>query len=211
MCFITFEGPEGSGKTTQINSLALYLRKKGLKVTLTREPGGSYIADKIRNILLDTKNMGLCANAELLLYLASRAQHISDKVKKALKAGHIVLCDRFSDSTLAYQGFGRGFDRRLIEKLNLFAAEGLNPDLTLLLDIGVKAGLERAHKSKNSKDRIEKESLKFHNRVRKGFLKLAAEEPGRIKVINASGKLEEVRKSITGQVDKLLDRKKRNA
>ena len=211
MYFITFEGPEGSGKTTQINKLAVYLKKKGLKYIITREPGGSFVADKIRNILLDTGNKDLSPDAELLLYLASRAQHVKDKILPALKQGKIVICDRFSDSTMAYQGFARGFKRSLIRELNNFATGGLEPDLTLLFDIDVKKGLSRAHKAKNRKDRLELESLRFHNAVRKGFLKIAEEEPGRVKVIKVTADIDAIHRQAAGHILKLLTCGKKNA
>ena len=131
MIFITFEGPEGSGKTTQIDKLQKYLNKTGFTTIKTREPGGSPIAEKIRELLLDPANKEMAAATELLLYLASRAQHVRDKILPALKKGKVVLCDRFNDSTLAYQGYARGFSKEIIEKFNNFAAGGLKPDLTI--------------------------------------------------------------------------------
>ncbi len=204
MCFITFEGPEGSGKSTQIALLAAYLKKKGHKVVLTREPGGSKIADKIRQILLDKNNKELCPSAELLLYLSSRAQHLSDTIEPALQKGYIVLCDRFSDSTLAYQGYGRGFDRKTIKMLNDFAASGRKPDLTILLDIEIKKGLKRAHKSKNSKDRLELEPVAFHARVRHGFRAIAEKEPKRVKLVNINSGVEAVFCKVASLADLLL-------
>ena len=207
MCFITFEGPEGSGKSTQIALLAAHLRKEGYKVVLTREPGGSLIADKIRQILLDKNNKEICANAELLLYLASRAQHLYETVEPALKKGYIVLCDRFSDSTLAYQGYARGFDRKTIRDLNKFAVSGRKPDLTILFDIDIKKGLKRAHKAKNSKDRLELEPSAFHYKVRKGFLAIAAKEPRRVKVVRVNSGVKEVFAEVACLAGALLKRK----
>ena len=207
MCFITFEGPEGSGKSTQIALLAAYLRKKGHKVLMTREPGGSTIADKIRQILLDKNNGELCPNSELLLYLASRAQHLKDTVEPALKKGFVVLCDRFSDSTLAYQGYARGFDGNMIKTLNDFAASGRKPDLTILLDIDIKKGLQRAHKSKNSKDRLELEPLAFHAKVRRGFRAIAAKEPKRVKLISINSGVEDVFVRVASLADAILKEK----
>ena len=183
MIFITFEGPEGSGKTTQINLLERYLKSSGIAVLKTREPGGSLIAEKIRKILLDPKNKAMAAQAELMLYLASRAQHVKDKIKPSLKKGIAVICDRFSDSTMAYQGFGRGFSKPLIENLNTFATQGLKPDLTFYIDINVNLGLRRARKRSGKKDRLESENSVFHNKVRKGYLAIAKKEPGRIKIL----------------------------
>ena len=207
MCFITFEGPEGSGKSTQIALLAACLKKQGYKVALTREPGGSKIADKIRELLLDRNNKQLCANAELLLYLASRAQHLQDTVEPALKKGYIVLCDRFSDSTMAYQGYARGFNRKTIKELNEFAVSGRKPDLTILFDIDINKGLRRAHRAKNSRDRLELEPSAFHARVRKGFLAIAKEEPRRVKVIRVSSGVEAVFREVACLAGALLKRK----
>ena len=204
MCFITFEGPEGSGKSTQIALLAAFLRKKGHKVVMTREPGGSRIADKIRQILLDKNNKELCPNSELLLYLASRSQHLSDTVEPALEKGYIVLCDRFSDSTMAYQGYARGFNRKTIKMLNEFAASGRKPDLTILLDIDIRKGLTRAHKAKNNKDRLELEPMAFHARVRRGFRAIAAKEPKRVKLVSINAGVEAVFEKVSSLVEKLL-------
>lgn len=204
--FITFEGPEGSGKTTQINRLAFYLTKKGFKVIKTREPGGSYIAEKIRKILLDPRNRRLNDKSELFLYLASRSQHIKDVIKPALKSGKIVLCDRFSDSTLAYQGYARGLNRKYVKKLNEFATDGLNPHLTIYLDIDVKTGLKRANSIKGGKDRLEKEKIEFHIKVRKGYLDMAKKEPNRIKVIPISSDIEKIHGKIKYFVNRKLKR-----
>jgi dTMP kinase len=142
--FITFEGIEGCGKTTQARLLAEELLRRGRRVTLTREPGGCAIADKIRAILLDADNAALTPLTELLLYAAARSQHLNDTVRPALEAGNIVLCDRFTDATVAYQGYGRGIDQTLIERLNTLASSGLTPDLTILMDCPVDIGLGRA-------------------------------------------------------------------
>ncbi len=207
MIFITFEGPEGSGKSTQIGLLAAYLRKKGHKVVMTREPGGSCIADKIRQILLDKNNKELCPSAELLLYLSSRAQHLSDTIEPALKKGYVVLCDRFSDSTMAYQGYARGFDRKTISMLNEFASSGRKPDLTILLDIDIKKGLQRAHKAKNSKDRLELEPMAFHAKVRRGFKAIASKEPNRVKLVSITSDVAGVFSKVSSLVDTLFKEK----
>ena len=189
--FITFEGIEGSGKSTQIVLLANYLKSLGVKIVLTREPGGTLIGDQIRKILLDPANKALDSPAELLLYAASRAQHLSEVILPALAAGTIVLCDRFSDATLAYQGYGRGLDRNMIRELDRIVTAGMRPDLTVLLDIDAAAGLARARGRNNSRGlereaRFENEEIAFHERVRRGYLTLAKQEPDRIRVVNAS-------------------------
>lgn len=207
MIFITFEGPEGSGKTTQIIKLEYYLRRRGFSVIRTREPGGSIIAEKIRNILLDPTNKNMSPEAELLLYLASRAQHVNDKIKPALKKGIIVICDRFHDSTMAYQSYARGFSKKLIQELNDFATGGLKPDLTLYLDMDISLGLRRAQKRTGKKDRLELEKKSFHEKVRRGYLAIAKKEPQRIKVIKGLDSIE----SIAGKIFSFVDRKLKNA
>lgn len=189
--FITFEGIEGSGKTTQIVLLANYLKSHGVKIVLTREPGGTMIGDQIRKILLDPANKALDPSAELLLYAASRAQHLSEVILPALAAGTIVLCDRFSDATLAYQGYGRGLDMNMIRELDRIVTAGMRPDITVLLDINAATGLARARRRNNSRGlegeaRFENEEIAFHERVRQGYLTLAKQEPERIRVVDAS-------------------------
>jgi dTMP kinase len=195
-CFITFEGIEGCGKTTQIHLLAETLKRAGRQVTLTREPGGCPIADKIRAILLDAGNSSMTPLAELLLYAAARAQHISEVIVPALARGGIVLCDRFTDATVAYQGFGRNLDRAVINQLNTLAAGSCRPDITFLIDCPVETGLGRAiarieatcasGSGKPLEERFERESREFHDRVRAGYLSLAAAEPGRFVMIDGS-------------------------
>jgi dTMP kinase len=193
--FITFEGPEGSGKTTQMRGLSTHLASKGLRVVCTREPGGTAIAARIRKLLLHGKD-GLKPLAELLLYEADRAQHVQEKILPALRQGRVVLCDRFTDSTLAYQGFGRGLERKWVETLNAIATEGLKPHLTILLDIPVHHGLRRALQKKNKHDRLERAGLAFHRRVRAGFLALAKKEPRRFRIINAQQSIEQTQSMI---------------
>ncbi|NVN99617.1 MAG: dTMP kinase [Geobacteraceae bacterium] len=200
--FITFEGVEGCGKTTQIRLLADALERSGKSVKLTREPGGCPIADKIRGILLDAANSEMTPTAELLLYAAARAQHIKEVITPAMKAGNIVLCDRFTDATLAYQGFGRGLDIDLIKKLNETATGGCRPELTILIDCPVEIGLGRAvarieagsaaDKNHLREERFERESLEFHQRVRNGYLKLAADAPERFVIIDGAGSVDEI-------------------
>lgn len=194
--FITFEGIEGSGKSSQISRLADALRKRGHSVVVTREPGGCPIADAIRSIVLDPGNSRLVPKAELLLYAAARAQHVAEVIRPALAAGKVVLCDRFIDATRAYQGGGRAIDPALIDSLNHLAAEGIEPDLTLLLDLPVAEGLGRA-RTRNAdhaleaESRFESESLAFHGRVRETYL-AQAREHARFAVIDAQGDLETV-------------------
>ncbi|MCL2526512.1 MAG: dTMP kinase [Coriobacteriia bacterium] len=181
---ITFEGGEGAGKSTQIKLLARTLEQAGHQVLTLREPGSSTISESIRNILLDTANDALTDRAELLLYQAARAQLVSEVIKPALEAGTIVLCDRFFDSSTAYQGYARGLDIRQVEDLNLFATAGIVPNLTFVLDLPPEAGLARAAKT-GSPDRLESERLDFHQRVRDGFLALAARYPHRVYTLDA--------------------------
>ncbi|BCR05133.1 thymidylate kinase [Desulfuromonas versatilis] len=209
--FITFEGIEGCGKTTQISHLADYLRQLGHSVVTTREPGGCAIADAIRNILLNPDNKGLVPRAELLLYAAARAQHVDEVVRPALNSGAVVLCDRYSDATLAYQGYGRGLDNALICHLNELASGGLVPRLTLLLDMPAADGLGRANRRNTEQDnaqesRFEMESLLFHQRIRQGYLELAQRDQQRFRVIDARGGIEEVALRIRQAVDPLLSR-----
>lgn len=199
--FITFEGFEGSGKSTQIKLLADYLRRKKYRVLVLREPGSTKAGEAVRKILLDKNNGRITGKSELLLYLAARAQLVEEKIVPALKAGCIVLCDRFQDATSAYQGFGLGLDRKLIDELGSFVTAGLSPDLTVLLDIEVKEGLRRAGKNK---DRIEGRSLGYHLRVRKGYLKIAQSFSQRIKVVKVQA-LKKTQEEIKKLVDKLLN------
>ena len=177
--FITFEGPEGSGKSTQVRLLAAYLRQRGLAVEVTREPGGTSIGDQIRDVLHDTANTAMSPTAEMLLYSASRAQLIAEVILPALSSGKIILCDRYADSTMAYQGYGRGLDREMLETLTKIATGGLVPDLTLLLDLDVSRGLSRRRSQGEEMNRLDLEAIAFHERVRAGYLALAAAEPER--------------------------------
>ena len=191
--FVTFEGIEGSGKSTQITRAAAWLTQRGRAVTTTREPGGCALGVRLRAILLDPATTGLDSTAELFLYLADRAQHVAEVIRPALERGDVVLCDRYHDSTVAYQGFGRGLEVERLASLGEMAADGLVPDVTVLLDLPVEQGLTRA-RSRNAAEgtgcaegRFEALALKFHERVRQGFLTLAAKEPGRFAVVDASG------------------------
>ncbi len=203
--FITFEGVEGCGKTTQIKLLYEYLSACGMSAVLTREPGGCPIADKIRAILLDADNRALSPLAELMLYAAARAQHVTEVITPALEAGKIVLCDRFCDATVAYQSFGRGIDRGVIDNLNLHACQGITPNLTILFDCDPTVGLERARRrieatSGPREERFELEALAFHHRVRAGYQQLAADEPGRFMIVNGSDSIEEIFITISTQI-----------
>lgn len=196
--FVTFEGIEGSGKSTAMRLLAAHLQERGHDPVLTREPGGSSLGRSLRPILLDARTCGLSSRAEIHLFLADRAQHVAEIIRPALEAGQTVLCDRFSDSTLAYQGYGRGHDLEHLRLINAQAIGGLAPDLTLLLDLEASEGLERAGRRNRaagtvvSEGRFDSESLNFHERVRKGYLALAQAEPERISVIDASRQPEDV-------------------
>lgn len=189
--FITYEGIEGSGKSTQIKLLADYLEGMGKNVVVTREPGGSHLGRGLRSILLDCRQSKIVDRAELCLFLADRAQHIEEVIGPALEAGNVVLCDRFVDSTIAYQGYGRGMNIEELWILNRLVAGPLLPHLTFLLNLPVHTGLARAGLRNQqegtviSEGRFDAESLVFHNRVQDGYLKLAESDPGRIKVIDA--------------------------
>ncbi|MDI6890725.1 MAG: dTMP kinase [Thermodesulfovibrionales bacterium] len=206
---ISFEGIEGTGKTIQSRLLYEYLAKEGCKVILTEEPGGTRIGLKIRDLLLSAENRGMTPVSELLLYNASRAQHIKEVILPALKIGSVVITDRFIDSTVAYQGYGRGIDLKLIDFIERIVTEGLKPDITLLLDLDVEIGLKR-NRGINKTDRLELEDLEFHKRVRDGYLEIAAKEPERIKLIDASESIEEVYNKIVSIVTDVVINKMGN-
>lgn len=200
--FITFEGAEGCGKTTQIRLLQQRLSELGYATVLTREPGGCPIADKIRTILLDAENRAMTPLAELMLYGAARAQHVAEIILPALAAGKIVLCDRFCDATVAYQSFGRGIDRAVIDTLNRYACQGVLPDLTILIDLDPALGLERARRrieaaSGPREERFELEALAFHQRVRAGYRHLADDQPERFLTIDGAGSIEQIFSALT--------------
>ncbi|MFO7936549.1 MAG: dTMP kinase [Kiritimatiellia bacterium] len=188
--FITFEGPEGSGKSTHIRKLAQFLEEQGVDLVRTREPGGTPLNEKIRELIQYGEDCEVpCDRCELLLFLACRAQHVDEFIVPELEAGRWVLCDRFHDSTFAYQGCGRGFEKEQIKQLNDFAVNGLNPDLTLLIDVSPETSRQRLKNRHISgiaaPDRIEKEKADFHVRLRNGFLELAEMEPDRFYVVDA--------------------------
>lgn len=202
--FVTFEGGEGSGKTTHLKRLAHHLRDLGDEVVETRDPGGTTIGKEIRTLLLSPESAPISYAAELLLYEASRAQLVREVLDPAIARGAIVLCDRFTDSTIAYQGFGRGLDLSLIRRLNHFATGGLAPDLTILLDLDPRIGLERCTRGSRAglvpRDRLEAEPLAFHQRIREGYLALSREEPERIRVMNAAMSMHEVEAAVRDEV-----------
>lgn len=184
--FITFEGPEGAGKTTQIARLHASLAARGRVVTRTREPGGDVVGERVRDLLLYAKDGAVGAEAELLLFAASRAQNVRTVVRPALARGEVVLCDRYTDSTLAYQGAGRGLPLDTLRAVNTFATGGLVPDKTFLLDLPVRDGLARRASEAGTENRMDRESVAFHERVRDGFLQVAKNEPSRVVVVDAS-------------------------
>jgi dTMP kinase len=211
--FISFEGIEGSGKTTQAKQTVRLLQDKGHDCVITREPGGTRIGEKIRAILLDPLSKDMDPLTELLLYTADRAQHIKEYILPFLSDGKIVLCDRYYDATMAYQGFARGLDIGLIEKIHKLLFENLKPDITLLLDLPPEIGLERAWKQINNGNRISQETrfegerLSFHKRVRTGYLELSRLEPERFRIIDASKDEHEVREEIIKILDAEINRK----
>lgn len=196
--FITFEGSEGCGKSTQSRMLYEYLKKKGRSVIYVREPGGTKINEKIREILLDPKNKTMSAKCEMLLYMAARAQIVDEIIRGALLKGKIIICDRFLDSTIVYQGYGLGINIDFIKKMGEFVTGTLRPNLTILLDLPVKEGLKHR---KSTKDRIERRTYLYHQRVRRGYLRLAEQEPRRIKVI----KLDKDKNKTQSKIRKILE------
>lgn len=197
---ITFEGAEGSGKSTQIRFAVNFLKKKGYSVVLFREPGGTRVSEAIRKILLDQRLREMAIETELLLYLAARSQLVREKIEPALKKGKIIVLDRFEDSTLVYQGFGGGIPLRTIQEMSRFVRGRLVPDLTFLLDVETNEGLRRSGR----RDRVEKKSLSFHRRIRKGFLTLARREPGRFVVLSTRDSIVEVRRKIESKLNELF-------
>jgi dTMP kinase len=208
--FITFEGIEGCGKTTQIRLAEAWLLKCGIPVVATAEPGGTPLGRKIREMLLNRGSCAIGAEAELLLFAAARAQHVRETILPALEAGRWVLCDRFSDATAAYQGFGRGLDDGFIRTLNAFSALTVTPERTILFDLPVETGLARAEKRaagirpEEAEDRFEREERAFHRKVREGYLNLAAEEPERFRIIDGAANIEAVRREVCRHLTALL-------
>jgi dTMP kinase len=207
--FITFEGVEGSGKTTQIQRLKKYLTQKGIPCKVTREPGGCPISEKVRRILLNPDHRKMVPLSELFLYEAARAQHVKEVIDPLLKKGVVVLCDRFNDATIAYQGYGRKIDLEWVKNLNRFSSQTIRPDVTFLLDcpshLGLKRALRRNRTLKREKEgRFEQEKVQFHHRVRKGYLSIAKKEPNRVKLIDTRQGEEKVFERIQKIIDELI-------
>lgn len=206
--FITFEGPDGSGKSTQLTLLADWLRGHGMDVLVTREPGGTAIGDRVRAILLDPLCKEMVAEAEVLLYSAARAQHVGEVIQPQLARGGAVLCDRFADSSMAYQGYGRGLKLDTLTVITRFATGGLRPDLVVYLDIPVEAGLRRkllyANDDASQWNRIEQEARTFHERVRAGYLTMAATDPARWLLVDADQPINTVQASVRARVGAFL-------
>jgi dTMP kinase len=210
--FITFEGVEGSGKSTQVKLLGEYLIGEKITLLLTQEPSGTPIGRKIGDILFNRGHQAMRPETELFLFCAARAQHVREVILPALKDGKYVLCDRFSDATFAYQAEGRGLDPGFIKTINDYCAENLKPDLTLLFDLPVETGLQRAGrrdaelKDPSSADRFEKEKLDFHNRVRQGYLNLCSADPGRFRVIDAARPMDVIAEDVRRHVMEFINR-----
>lgn len=201
--FISFEGVDGSGKTTQAALLADRLRQRGFEVVIAVEPGGTAIGEQIRAILLDRRNSELTPEAELLLYFASRAQNVAEVIRPALARGAVVISDRYTDSTIAYQGYGRALGEQVVRQLHRIACGDLWPDLTVLLDVEPEIGLERA-RERGALNRMDEQAREFHHRVRRGYLELAAREPARFRVIDARGAVDLVARAVEEAVRPLL-------
>lgn len=195
--FVTFEGPEGCGKSTQMNLLASYLRQQGYDVLATREPGGTPIGDRVRAILLDPACVEMLPTSEFLLFSAGRAQHVGQIIRPHLEGGGIVLSDRYADSSLAYQGYGYGLDLEALRAISRFATGGLVPDVTFCLDVPVEVGLRRKLGcSGDAWNRMERKALEYHERVRAGYLAMAAQEPARWVIVDATASVEQVQAKI---------------
>ena len=202
--FITFEGTDGAGKTTQIQRLTADLRRTGYDVCLTREPGGTPISEQIRDMLLNPDHSEMAATTELLLYAASRAQHVSEVIKPVLEAGKVVISSRFADAMVVYQGYGRGLDLESIHRLNRIATDGVTPDVTFVLDLPVEIGLQRVQNSRGGLDRLEREKIEFHRRLREGYQTIAQQEPQRLKMIDAQVSPKQVYAQIQSIIQPLL-------
>ena len=201
--FITFEGPDGSGKTTQARLLAEYLESRGMVVLHTREPGGTAISEQIREVILTTRNHSIGDETEALLYSAARAQIVSELIRPALKAGKIVVCDRYADSTMAYQGYGLGLDMAALRAITQFATGGLTPDLTFYVDVPVEIGLARRHRGETN--RLDLKDQVYHARVREGFLIMAHAEPQRWIVIDGTQSVDVVQEEIRNKLEHKLE------
>jgi dTMP kinase len=198
--FITLEGPEGSGKTTQVPLLAAWLEEQGYDVVQTREPGGTAIGERVRTLLHDPVYVEMQPRTEILLYSASRAQLVAEVIRPALNAGNVVLCDRYFDSTYAYQGYGRGLSLEALRQITVFATGGLMPDVTLYLDIPPEVGLRRREEGGGEMNRLDRETLAFHRRVRAGYQALVAAEPERWVTIDARGPIQDVQQALRASI-----------
>jgi dTMP kinase len=203
---ITFEGIEGSGKSTQIKLVAEYLSQRNVSLIVTAEPSGTGIGRKIGSILFNRENNNMCAETEMFLFCAARAQHVRELIMPALKQNKIVLCDRFSDATYAYQGAGRGLDKKFIKLINDYSSMLLKPDLTLLFDLPVEIGLHRANKrndnlkESSSIDRFEKENMDFHRRIREGYLNISKNDPDRFRLIDANRDVDTIQEEVSRHI-----------
>jgi dTMP kinase len=202
--FITFEGSEGSGKSTQSYLVYRYLKRRGCSCVYLREPGGTKIGEKIRSLLLDIKNISMSPLAEMLLYMACRSQLVEEVIRPLLKKGRVIICDRFLDSTFAYQGYGLGVDLKMIDRIGRFITEGIKPDLTIFMDMPLLRGL----KGSGIKDRIEKRSLIYHRRVRRGYLELARSDPSRIKIVKVEKDKDATQKKIRAIIEQFLTKRR---
>jgi len=205
--FITLEGPEGSGKTSQIPALKEFICERGYDVLVTREPGGTSVGDQIREVLMNLKNVSIVPRTEILLFQAARAQHVEEVIRPALAAGKVVICDRFGDSTLAYQGYGHQTNLEQLRYLVNYATGGLQPDLTLLLDIPIRDGLKRKVDNDSEWNRLDAYEEAFHCRVREGYMQLVQEEPARWKIIDATQPMPQVQAAMQRAVQERLPEK----
>ncbi len=202
--FFTFEGIDGCGKTTQLKRAQDYLERKGLRCIVTREPGGTPIGEKIREILLSRDHGEMCDPTELLLYLAARAQHVAEKIRPAIQAGQIVLCDRFQEATFAYQGFGRGYDIEMLLAFNDFATSKLGPNHTFIFDIPVERALERLKKMGKEADRLEQNPVEFYEKTREGYRTLAQRYTGRMTLLDGCRSIDDLSADVRQCIDRLL-------
>ncbi|MGC9346748.1 MAG: dTMP kinase [Anaerolineae bacterium] len=202
--FITFEGGEGSGKTTQLRLLSAWLEGQGVSHLITREPGGTMIGEKIRDLLHDCNHTEMTPEAEILLYSASRAQLVGELILPALASGHVVLCDRYYDSTYAYQGYGRGLSLDALRQITEFATQGLKPDLSLYLDVPPEIGLNRRADSGEALNRLDRETLAFHRRVRIGYQSLVKAEPTRWRLVDATGAIDAIQTRLRQTIWRIL-------
>ncbi|NLD91996.1 MAG: dTMP kinase [Fibrobacter sp.] len=200
--FITFEGIDGCGKSTQLALTSKLLAEKGFDVVVTREPGGTLISEKIREILLSPDNSEMVNECEILLYCAARAQHVREKIIPEVASGKIVLCDRFQEATFGYQGYGRGIPLDVLKTVNTYATGGLNPDLTFIFDLSVETSAVRMAKINKAKDRLEQNSAEFFQKIRDGFLNMAKSSPERIKLINAEQSIEQISEEVINLIQK---------